>query len=198
MTLEEKVKEAIDKALRPKKSKKPSKREMSANKRAFLAAYSLLGNITGAAEAVGIARQNHYDWLADDINYADAFSQAKDEAADRLEQEVRRRAVIGVEEPIYQGGKKVGTRRVYSDNLLMFLTKGALPHKYKERHEMTGAAGGPLQTVVHTGIDLSSVSDAELQKELKKLDQLNRAIDGTAVTGTPDNDPKGTEDKGEP
>lgn len=41
--------------------------------------------------------------------------------------EARRRARFGVEEDIYYKGEVVGTRKVYSDNLLMFLIKGRMP-----------------------------------------------------------------------
>lgn len=66
-------------------------------KRAFLAAYAACGNVTLAAEGAGIHRTLHYRWLGDDLTYADAFRQAEEQAADRLEQAARARAVGGVE-----------------------------------------------------------------------------------------------------
>ena len=102
-------------------------------KRAFLAAFSEVGNITVAAEAADIHRRTHYDWMADDDEYAEAFHDAKEAAADRLEEEARRRAVQGVEEPVgwYQGSPG-GTITRYSDTLLIFLLKGVRPEKYRE------------------------------------------------------------------
>lgn len=102
-------------------------------KRAFLVAYSECGNVTKAAEASGISRQSHYDWLATDPEYAEAFRHADDAAGDRLEAEARRRAVEGVDEPVYHKGEVVGYIRKYSDTLLIFLLKGAKPDKYAER-----------------------------------------------------------------
>ena len=49
-----------------------------------------------------------------------------------LEPEAIRRAVEGVEKPVYQGGELVGYVREYSDTLLIFLLKGGKPHKYRE------------------------------------------------------------------
>lgn len=49
-----------------------------------------------------------------------------------LEQEAYRRAVEGVEEPVYQGGELVGTVRRYSDKLLEFLLRGRRPQVYRE------------------------------------------------------------------
>lgn len=119
-------------------------------KRAFLAAYAECGNVTQAAEIAGIERSRHYQWKCEDPDYAEAFAAAEEQAADRLEQEARRRAVEGVEKPVFQGGKQVGVVREYSDTLLIFLLKGALPEKYKERWsgELGGHGGGPLQIVV--------------------------------------------------
>lgn len=109
-------------------------------KKAFLAAYAEVGNITQAAEIVGVTRQAHYLWMKDP-EYAEAFAQAEQQACDRLEQEARRRAVEGVEEPVFHRGKQCGVIRKYSDTLLIFLLKGAMPHKYKERvqNEVSGS-----------------------------------------------------------
>lgn len=108
-------------------------------KRAFLAAYAQVGNVTQAAELADVARSSHYEWMKDPA-YAEAFKAAEEQAGDRLEQEARRRAVQGVEKPVYQGGKQVGVVREYSDTLLIFLLKGARPEKYKDRvhQEHTG------------------------------------------------------------
>lgn len=65
-------------------------------RRAFLAAFAETGNVTRAAELAGVSRQMHYEWLAD-ATYAADFAAAEDQAADRLEQEARRRATAGVE-----------------------------------------------------------------------------------------------------
>ena len=54
-------------------------------------------------------------------------------AADLLEEEARRRAHDGVDEPVWFQGVQCGTVRKYSDTLLIFLLKGAKPDKYRER-----------------------------------------------------------------
>lgn len=137
---------------------------MTPKQLAFLAAYALTGNISRAAQSAQIDRTNHYDWLGDPA-YAQRFEEAKREAAELLEAEARRRAVEGIEEPvIYQGelcpevatDPETGERRLtgkpltvrkYSDTLLIFLLKGAMPDKYREnaKVEHSGANGGPVQ-----------------------------------------------------
>ena len=116
-------------------------------KRAFLAALAHTGNVTQAADITDIARSAHYQWLEADPVYAAAYKDAMEQAAQRLEAEAKRRAVDGVEEPVFYQGKQCGVIKRYSDALLMFLLKGAMPDKYKERTstELTGAGGKDLR-----------------------------------------------------
>ncbi len=129
----------LDKTGRYKKIRNPKKR-------AFLAAVARTGNVTISAEIADVARSAHYQWLEADPVYVEAFEDAMEQAAQRLEAEARRRAEEGVEEPVFYKGKKCGVIRKYSDTLLIFLLKGAMPDKYKERTstELTGAGGKPL------------------------------------------------------
>jgi len=115
--------------------------------RDFLAAYAECGNIRVAAERANIDRKTHNYWLAHDPNYAAAFEESKEQAADLLEQEAWRRAVEGVKEPVYQKGQLVGEVTKYSDTLLMFLLKGVRPEKFREniRQEVTGPDGQPFE-----------------------------------------------------
>lgn len=115
-------------------------------KRAFLLAYAQLGTITHAARAAQIARRTHYDWLEEvdeegkpteqAERYRAALDDAHQQGCENLEREAIRRAVDGVDEPVYQKGERVGTIRKYSDVLLIFMLKGAKPEKYRERFEV--------------------------------------------------------------
>jgi terminase small subunit-like protein len=127
-------------------------------KRAFLAAFAETANVKRAAFAACVSREIHYDWKAQDPEYAEAFARARDIAAEALEDEAVRRARTGVLKPVYQMGQRIGVVRVYSDALLATLLKAWLPHKYKERVEQTHS--GSVKHA-HT-IDLSSLSDEEL------------------------------------
>lgn len=115
------------------------------HKRAFLAAFRVNGNVSRSADAAGVSRSRHYEWLDDDDDYKRAFADAEDEAGDKLEAEARRRAIEGVEEPVFGsmgnglGSGQVGTVVKYSDTLLIFLLKGARPEKYAERHNVKGS-----------------------------------------------------------
>lgn len=135
-------------------------------KRAMLAALALTGNVTAACQKAKVGRRTHYEWVADDEEYAAAVHEAMNEAGDRLEEEARRRAETGVVEPVYgRVGKdqdgKIGTVRKYSDTLLIFLLKGAKPDKYRERAEVKHT--GRLEHEHRGKVDLSVLSVAELE-----------------------------------
>jgi hypothetical protein len=102
------------------------------NKRAFLAAIAETGNITSASKITKIARVTHYAWLQDDSDYATAYKDAIEQAAENLEAEARRRATKGTARPVFYKGEECGTVQEYSDTLLIFLLKGAMPGKYKD------------------------------------------------------------------
>lgn len=113
----------------------------------FLKAYATAGTILGASALARVGRRTHYDWLERDEAYQTVFAEAREDAADHLEQEAIRRAHDGVRKPVYQGGKRVGWIQEYSDVLLIFLLKGLRPEKYRERFEHTGAGKGGAMLV---------------------------------------------------
>lgn len=123
-----------------KKRKVSSSRIETAKKRrqaAFLEAFKECATVTHAAEIAKVGRRTHYDWLKKDPAYVEAFEEAEIAAIDTLIQEARRRAVQGVSEPVYHKGEVVGAIQKYSDSLLMFLMKGAMPGKYRDNHHVT-------------------------------------------------------------
>lgn len=118
----------------------------------FLATYSHIGVIHRAAEMVGL----NYNLVSKERKRNPAFEEkfllARKIAADRVEAEVQRRAVEGFQEPvIYQGqhmkdedGNPMYITK-YSDRMLELLAKAVKPEKFRERYEVTGKDGGPLQ-----------------------------------------------------
>lgn len=122
---------------------------LTANQRAFLAAYVELCSLTRAAASSEQSRTNHYRWLRENEEYAAAFRVAKEEAADSLEDEAVRRAYEGVEKPVTIAGER-DIIREYDTTLLIFLLKGMRPEKYRENRNvyMSGGDGGPVKTEV--------------------------------------------------
>jgi len=139
---------------------------------AFLAEYKLCATITHAAEIALISRRTHYLWIEKDSAYAKAFEEAKIAATDALVAEARRRATQGVEESVYYQGEVVGTIRKYSDTLLIFLLKGALPEVYRERYEISG---GDKAIRVESDPGREKLADDTLKALIAFGEQLRRA-----------------------
>ncbi len=119
---------------------------LTATQKRFLACYAACCSVLQAARWAKIHRQNHYDWLEENADYKLAFEKVKPQAAQVLEDEAVRRAVRGVTKAVRYKGRIVGYDTEYSDSVLQFLLKGAMPAKYKERIEqqLTGKDGVPL------------------------------------------------------
>lgn len=122
----------------------PKKRRALKWEKAFIASLCMYGVVSKACDDADVNRSAVYAHREAHEDFAQAWAEALEIAADAMELEVRRRAVDGVEEPVYQGGGKVGTIRRYSDTLLMFLLKGTRPEKFRERHELVGKNGQEL------------------------------------------------------
>lgn len=128
-------------------TKKPSKRvanRTAFRKDRFLSKYLRYCAIGKAATAAGISRRQVDRWLTSDSKFAADFKDAQKEALEILEMEARRRAVNGVNKPIFYKGEKCGAVKEYSDTLLICLLKANAPEKYRERQEITGPNGGPV------------------------------------------------------
>lgn len=115
---------------------------------AFLRELAATCNVTKAVAKAGIERSTAYEARADDEAFAAMWEKAKAIGAEVLEDEAVRRAHEGWDEPsIYQG--KVGdTIRKFSDTLLIFLLKGAMPDKYRERQESKVEQTGTMTVIV--------------------------------------------------
>jgi hypothetical protein len=156
----------------PQPAKKHLNRPVRAKQQAFLAAYAEQGTLTGAAAAAGVSRHAVYRWMAIDGDFASKWKDAREEFADRLEAEARRRAVEGVEEYVVSSGKLVYgpdgqplKQRRFSDHLLALMLKAKRGEEYRERSsiEHSGPGGGPLRTqasVSHHEVTADEVRDA--------------------------------------
>lgn len=116
-------------------------------KKDFLDLLAQTGNVSQSAEAVGTTRYTVYRARKADPEFAAAWDEAVEVAVIALEDEARRRAYEGVEEPVFYKGEVCGSIQRYSDTLLIFLLKGHKPDKYRDKShvELTGRDGGPIQ-----------------------------------------------------
>ena len=125
----------------------------------FLEQLAGCGNVSAATRVVCVSRSAAYALRENDKAFATEWDAAREAAIDVLEAEARRRALDGVEQPVFNQGQEIGRVRKYSDRLLMFLLKASRPGKFNQRHEHTGKGGGPIQT--RTILDLSGLSRDE-------------------------------------
>ena len=113
----------------------------------FLETLRRTGNVRLAANNADVARQAAYQARDKSPKFRADWDEALEEARELLEAEARRRAAIGVEEPVFYKGQVVGQIRKYSDNLLMFLLKAHWPEKFRDNYaiEHSGPGGGPVK-----------------------------------------------------
>jgi hypothetical protein len=142
----------------------------------FLEALRSTCNVSKSRELSRIGKSALYDWRKDDADFRREWDEALDVGADVLEDEAKRRAVQGVREPVFQGGKLVGEIQKYSDTLLIFLLKGAKPEKYNDRAQLalTGSDGGPVQFALKSILDEAPAAAEKPCLPAPEIDITNR------------------------
>ncbi len=139
----------------------------------ILAALAAGHTPTKAATAAGLTLAELRRWQADDVRFADRMADALDAGTDLLEDEVFRRAVIGVETPIVnrKTGEIEGYATKYSDMLLVRLLGARNPTRWREASR--GASPGDVATApAGMGLDLSGLT---LEEQRTFRDLLARA-----------------------
>lgn len=119
--------------------------ERAAAQGRFLDKFREVGIVLKACQDAQVGRRTVYGWLERDEAFKTLYLEAAEDASDRCEAEALRRGVDGWDEPVYQGGEQVGTIRKFSDRMLELTLKARRPERFRERHEHTGAGGGPIQ-----------------------------------------------------
>ena len=94
-----------------------------------------MGNVSKAAEIIGINRRTHYEWLELDAEYAAQFKDAEAQYCDLIRETVRERAIFGTQHEIWFKGTMVGYRTEHSDRLLELLAKAKCP-EYRDKQEI--------------------------------------------------------------
>lgn len=156
----------------------------------FIEMYKETGSIKISCQVLGIVYRNIWAWKETDPDFKKAVDSCKDYHLGILEDEAIRRAVYGVQKPVYQGGKLVGAVTEYSDSLLQTLLKGAAPDKYGNRVELTGANGGPIQNKVvhvHSNVPLAESED-DVQKTIDLSERDYSVIPNTNILTKEDYD----------
>jgi hypothetical protein len=146
-------------------------------------------SIEWAASQLDVRKQRLYEARAEDEVFAAAWAEAYERGQalrlDVVRDEIRRRAVDGWDEPVYQRGELAGYIHRQSDLLLIFEAKRLDPaYRDNARLELTGAGGGPVE--LQAGYTPTSIADVvSLAGELGVLEQLGYTrtdeVEGEAV-----------------
>lgn len=115
-----------------------------ARKRVFLDELARSGATQRALDVADICQATLDDHRKRNPEFAAQVVAARQRFTESLETEAHRRAVDGVEKPVYQNGKLVGHVKQYSDTLLLAILKKHDP-SYRERVvDVNVGAGGVL------------------------------------------------------
>jgi hypothetical protein len=123
----------------------------------FLEALAQKPDVAAAARYAGIHRVTAYRIRDRDPEFAKAWDEADRVGMSAAEDELYRRAVEGVEKPVFYQGKRCGTVREYSDTCLIFLLKSKRREVYGERQQFQhlgadGLATDPPKLVINLHI----------------------------------------------
>lgn len=117
-----------------------------------------------------------------------AFAQAWDEAYDAggevIDEEVRRRAIEGTEEPIVFMGRVIGTTRKYSDTILIFYAKSRRPLRYCDKARMAVLQRAWLKEDMQEGgpLDPEALRDLSTRLENAANAKALQAPEGTLAS----------------
>lgn len=109
-------------------------------KEAILGLLREIPNITAVCDMVGMSTTKLRAYRKANPKFEAKVQEALEEGYDHLENEARRRAVEGWEEPVYFKGRQCGTVRKYSDQMLGLLLRG-----YRAKRFAPNAAAVNLQ-----------------------------------------------------
>lgn len=105
-----------------------------------------------SCQAHGFSYQNVLDRMterakADDHRWRALWDNSLELYRDDLEDEARRRAFHGVEEPVWYKGEEVGTVTRYSDRLMEVLLRGERPAKFRDNVKLDAEITGGVLVV---------------------------------------------------
>jgi len=118
----------------------------------FLKTFALTGRIAESARAAGVSKQTVHDHRKKDEIFAELYEEAMDSYRDRIESEVHRRALVGLDKPVYQKGELVGYIREYSDRMLELLAKRHIM-EYSDKLEIKQSQPGGVMVIPATAVD---------------------------------------------
>ena len=165
-----------------------------ARQQCFIKALSETGSVTNAAALAGTSRTRVYELRKVNPAFATAWEEAEEIAADRLENEARRRAVEGVPEPLVSAGKLVRDDdgqpimvRRYSDNLLQALMRARRPPprersvRFQLPELRSTADAADAVAAIAAAVASGAITPGEAAELSRLVDNYIRAIDTDGI-----------------
>ena len=137
----------------------------------FLAELAEGHTVKAATVLAKIGHTAVYERREKDPVFAQAWAEALEQGTQVLEEEARRRALVGVTEPVFYKGEVCGEVQKYSDTLLIFMLKARRPEVYRERFDVSGNVKHE-----HITIDAIDAEIARLSAEHKERAALDEAV----------------------
>ena len=99
---------------------------------------STLGNVTEAAEKIGINRKTHYEWLKDDPEYSAAVASLKNVALDFAESQLKKLMEGAERQALTHDGEVVTIKDAPNTSAVIFYLKTqGKQREYIERQELS-------------------------------------------------------------
>jgi hypothetical protein len=156
----------------------------------FLKELATTGSVSKAAALAATSRTRIYELRKVDPAFAAAWEEAEEIAADRLEDEARRRAIDGVSEPLVSAGRLVRDDdgqpimvRRYSDNLLLALIRSRRPPprersvRFRLPALRSTADAADAMAAIADAVASGVITPSEAAELSRLVDAYTRAID---------------------
>ena len=117
----------------PVPAPRPRSRPHATTLESFCLHLSRTGSVTYAAARAGLDRRSLYRLKGEDEEFAARWEEALQLGVERLQDDAMKRALDGVERPVWRGGKQVGSVQQYDNRLMQFLLKAHRPETYGDR-----------------------------------------------------------------
>lgn len=180
---------------------KPKPIRLKPKQRAFLAALSRgLITRTAACESVHVSRQTFYNWInatdhkgnptPEALAFQDALGEAELQSVDVWMRQLTKVGLKGWWEPVFDKmGNKCGRIWKYDSKILQMVAQKLDP-SFRQRHEITGAGGAPLnpsKVTVDVNLNYSEALKTLTEEELESHNAIARKLlaraGGPAPTG---------------
>jgi hypothetical protein len=173
------------KTRKPDNMRLPADKKLNAEgKAAFLEEYAKDAAFYTAGKALGIHPTELERALEEDPEFELECRMVTKRRVEAMESEAFRRAVVGVDEPVYYKGMVVGHINRKSDAMLQMLLKAHDPKRYREGiSEAAGAQGGVLLLAAPMSPDMWRAAAEQMRKQ-----QMSLAIGSEKIIDQPSNE----------